>query len=216
MLHASANSITFCHGRLYKIAFAFYPFLPRYTINPPPPHGTIFEVVGYKEEPGHGRSYNIHRYCGILMEVGITVWLHLIKLNFCGKPEPALAIHYINNDGQESCRIGFTKAHLARHMQYDVVYGRAIKMHHGQKFHHNRGWANVEVIPPPVPNKCAVVDLTTPTKSPPTKKWNARERMLFNTLSSPILMMVDKIAHESSLSITSFHNYLSHNLQQYY
>ncbi len=104
------------------------------------------------------------------MEVGITVRLHLIELNFHGKPEPTLAVNYIKNDAEESCSIGFMKAHLARHRQYDGVYGHVIKMHRGQKFHHNRGWADVEVIPPPVPNKRAVVDLTTPTKSPPTKK----------------------------------------------
>ncbi len=104
------------------------------------------------------------------MEVGITVRLNLIKLNFRGKPEPTLAVHYIDNDSQEHCRIGFTKAHLARHRQYDRVYGHVIKMHHGQKFHHNRGWADVEVIPTPVPNKHAVIDLMTPAKSPPKKK----------------------------------------------
>ncbi len=108
---------------------------------PPPPYGTIFEDVGYNKELGLGQSLYTHQYCGILMEVGITVLLYLIKLNFCGKPEPVLALHYIENSGQERCHIGFMKAHLTRHRHYDGVYGRDIKMQCGQKFHHNRGLA---------------------------------------------------------------------------
>ena len=116
------------------------------------PSGITLDIVGINAND-QGRSCEIHKCCGAVLEVDMVIRLRTIQILVNGKEETAIAAYRVSG-GVDSCRVGFARRHLLNKDDYDARLEQVLEIFNDKtenpsdrmKAHRNRGCCQVVLI----------------------------------------------------------------------
>jgi len=117
------------------------------------PSGITLDIVGINASD-QGRSCEIHKCCGAVLEVDMVIRLRSIQILVNGKEETAIAAYRVSG-GVDSCRVGFARRHLLKYKDdYDARLAQVLEIFNDttenpsdrMKAHRNRGCCQVVLI----------------------------------------------------------------------